>query len=250
MKILSLLVFLAVYALSGKAQDQIVTDYQSKNLIKFLPFTLPFNSVSFEYERLINPKNSVVLQVGIPNQQSIMGKYGINPNSDLKTAVFGSTIIRGGYRHYTGKSRLPKGFYLEPYLKYQHFKGDASIAGVDDQGDPYSGNSEIKLNTVNLGCQMGVQFLIAKRVSLDLYFLGLEGGLLSGKIVTTPTTNSEYNPIILSVLKNVIDQNIADAPAMIRNKLSTTQTASQVIVNLSSTPYPWIRGGISLGFAF
>ena len=250
MKYIILPVFLFAFALFTGAQNQNSDDYKIKNIVKFQPVTLPFNAVSFEYERMINGNNAVTLQVGIPNQKSIMGKFGINSNSDLKSAEFGSTIIRGAYRHYIGQSTLPKGFYIEPYLKYQQLKGGASIAGVDDHGDPYSGKSDVKFNTINMGCQLGIQFLIAKRVSLDLYFLGLEGGLLNGTIATTPTSYTEYNPIILTVLKNVIDQNIAQAPSFIRNKLTTTQTSTQVLINAKSAVYPWIRGGFSIGFAF
>ena len=235
----------------GSAQVVESNEHSVKNVVKFLPATLPFNSVSFEYERMLNPKNALTLQIGFPRQQSVIGKYGITGNSDVKTAEFGTTILRAAYRHYTGKKRLPKGFYIEPYLKYQHIKGDATIEGVDDQDIPYAGSSEIKLNTINMGCQFGVQFLIAKRVSLDLYFLGLEGGILSGHVDTTPTSsNTAYDPIILSVIKGVIEQKIADLPSSIGKRLTVTQTQSQVNVKASSTPYPWIRGGFSIGFAF
>ena len=250
MRNILLFVFFCGNGLFALAQNQNSNELHLKNVLKFQPFNLPFNAFSFEYERMINGKNSVAIQIGIPNQQSIMGKYGITANSDLKTAAFGSAIIRGAYRHYTGKSGLPKGFYIEPYLKYQHLKGEASIAGVDDSGDPYSGKSDINFRTVNAGCQLGLQFLIAKRVSLDFYFLGLEGGLLSGNIATTPTSYTEYNPFILAVIKNVIDQNIAQAPAIIRNKITTTQTPTQIKINANNALYPWIRGGISVGFAF
>jgi len=250
MKKIFLLAVLFGFTCSGIAQVDDSSLFSIKNVVKFQPFTLPFNSISFEYERMINHKNSLTLQIAIPNQQSVMGKYGINSNSDLKTAEFGTKVLRGAYRHYTGKNNLPKGFYIEPYLKYQQLKGGASIAGVDDQGDPYSGKSEIKFNTINAGCQFGVQFLIVKRVSIDLYFLGLEGGILNGKIATTPTSYTEYDPFILGIIKNVIDQNIAQAPAIVRNKLITTQTSTQVIINANNAPYPWIRGGISIGFAF
>ena len=250
MKKIILFFLVSGYALSGLGQDQISSGYQPKNVVKFLPVTLPFNSVSFEFERMINSKNSVTIQVGLPDRKSIIGKYGINSNSDLKTADFGSTVVRGAYRHYTGKSGLPKGFYLEPYLKYQQLKGRATIAGIDDQGDAYSGKSEIKFSTINTGCQLGYQFLIVKRVSVDFYFLGLEAGMFNGNIVTTPTSYTEYDPIILSALRNVIDQNIAKAPGFIRTKLSTSQTSSQVIVKAANAVYPWFRGGISVGIAF
>jgi hypothetical protein len=244
---LPLLVVLCVCVLFGFAQDHDTTVLQRKNVVKFLPATLPFHSVSFEYERMINNKNSIALQIGLPNQKSIMGKYGIDANSDLKTAEFGTTTIRAAYRHYTGKKKLPKGFYIEPYLKYHHFKANASIEGVNDQQISYAGTSDVKLNSLNMGCQLGVQFLIVKRVTLDLYFLGLEGGFLNGNIITTPTPN---DAITLSAIKEVIDQKIADLPSFIGNKLTSTQTENQVIVNANSTPYPMIRGGISIGIAF
>ena len=250
MKYIIFSIVLSGYTLFAAAQYRNSDNYQIKNVIKFQPVTLPFNSVSFEYERMINNKNSVTLQVGFPNQKSVMGKFGISANSDLKTAEFGSTIIRGAYRHYTGENRLPSGFYIEPYMKYQQLKGDATIAGMDDQGDPYSGRSDVKFNTVNMGCQLGIQFLIAKRVCIDIYFLGMEGGILNGTIATTPTSYTAYDPIILSVIKNVIDQNIAQSSTYIRNKVTTTQTSTQVLINAKSAVYPWIRGGFSIGFAF
>ena len=223
------------------------TFLQQKNVVKFLPFTLPFNAVSFEYERMINNKNSLAFQIGIPDQKSIMGKYGINSDSELKSLEFGTTTLRAAYRHYTGKKRLPKGFYLEPYLKYQHFKGKASIEGVNDLQISYAGASEVKLHSLNMGCQFGVQFLIAKLVAVDLYFLGVEGGFLSGNVATTPIPN---DIIVLSTIKEVIDQNIADLPSFIGKKLTSIQTDNQVIVKAKSIPYPMIRGGISFGIVF
>ena len=250
MKKIFLFVFFSGFTLFGIAQVGDSTAFQLKNVVKFLPLNLPFHNVSFEYERMINPKNSLTLDIGLPFQKSIMGKYGINSNSDLKTAEFGTTAVRGAYRHYTGKQKLPKGFYIEPYLKYQQIKGNASIEGTNSMEIPYAGTSDINLHTLNIGCQLGIQFLIAKRVSVDLFFLGLEGGFLSGNITTTPTSSTQYDPITLAVLKEVITQNIADLPSFVKNKLSVTQTDTQVIVKATSMPYPWFRGGISIGFAF
>jgi hypothetical protein len=184
-----LFVVLSGCAVYGFAQDHESTVLQRENVVKFLPLSLPFHSVSFEFERMINPKNSLIFQIALPNQKSVIGKYGIDANSDLKTAKFGITTIRGAYRHYTGNQKLPKGFYIEPYLKYQQIKGEGSIEGVRNQV-PYAGRSDVRFSSINIGCQLGVQFLIAKRVSLDFYFFGLEGGLLSGNITTRPTPNS------------------------------------------------------------
>ena len=250
MKKLLLIFVFSAFTILGIAQVNDSTSFKIRNVVKFLPLNLQFNSVAFEYERMINVKNSVTLEIGLPSQKSIIGKYGINANSDLKTAEFGTTTLKAAYRHYTGKRKLPKGFYIEPYLKYQKIAGNASIEGINDMDIHYAGKADFKLNTINVGCQLGVQILIAKRVSVDLYFLGLEGGYLSGNITTTPSISDQYDPIVLSVLNDVITQNITNLPSFVKNKISVKQTDNQVIVKANNIPYPFYRGGISIGFAF
>ncbi len=221
-----------------------------RNVLKFLPVNLYFHTVSLEYERMINSRNSITFQIGLPITKSVMGKYGLTADSDLKRAEFGTSTLRGAFRHYTGKQGLPKGFYLEPYLNYHQIRGDARIAGVYDQRIEYAGASAIKLNSINLGCQLGFQFLIAKKVNLDLYLLGLEGGFLRGNITTKSAMADPYDPLILTVIKQVIDQNISELPSVISHKLSVYQIDNGIIIRATNAPYPWFRGGVSIGFAF
>jgi len=247
MKKLLTLVFFTSVAFLGFAQNEDSVMIKRNNVVKFLPVNIPFQSISFEYERMLNTKNSIILGVGLPNQKSLIGKYGIDAtSSDLKTAELGTMHIRAAYRHYTGKRMLPKGFYIEPYLKYQKITGTASISGVDDQsGETYKGNFDLNLNTMNIGFQLGTQFLIAKRVTLDLYFLGLEAGFLSGNV------NAVSDQISDAVnIKDDLDKAIADLPSFIGDKITVTQSGNKVNAKASSIPYPWLRGGISIGIAF
>jgi len=246
MKKLLALVFLASWALLGFAQNEDNITVERKNVVKFLPVNIPFQSISFEYERMINARNSVTLGIGLPNQKSMIGKYGIDGGSDLKTAEIGTMHLRAAFRHYTGHHQLPKGFYIEPYLKYQKIKGTASISGVEDQtGETYKGDFDLNLNTMNAGFQIGTQFLIAKRVTLDLYFLGLEAGFLSGNVNAISDQLSDANNV-----KDDLDEAIADLPSFIGDKITVTQTGNRVNAKASSIPYPWLRGGISIGIAF
>jgi len=98
---------------------------------------------------------------------------------------------------------------------------------------------------MNVGFQMGAQFLIAKRVSLDFYFLGLEAGFLSGNV--SATTNV---PLGAVDLKTSMDKAIADMPSMFGSKLKAEQSGNMVGIKASGLPYPWLRGGISIGIAF
>lgn len=253
MKKLLSFVFFTLWATLVFAQDvDSIVLIERNNVVKFLPVNIPFQSISFEYERMINPKNSVTLGIGLPNQKSIIGKYGIDASSDLKTLELGTMHIRAAYRHYTGGRMLPVGFYYEPYLKYQNIKGMAKAQG--DNGDngysaPYNGDFDIKLHSLNLGLQMGVQFLIAKRVTLDFYFLGLEAGFLSGNVMATSPNIADANNIVN--LKAKVQKAIDDLPSFIGDKLTVTQPSdSQINVKASSVPYPWLRGGLSIGIAF
>jgi len=246
MKKLLFLVFLTSWAFPGFAQDEDSITIQRNNVIKFLPINIPFQSFSFEYERMINAKNSFILGVGIPNQKSLIGKYGINANSDLKTAELGTMHIRAAYRHYTGHRMLPKGFYIEPYFKYQKITGNANVEN-SDINNTYKGKLDIDLNTMNFGLQFGTQFLIAKRVTLDFYFLGLEAGLLSGNVTAISDQLADADN-----LKAKIEDAISNLPSFIADKLTVTQSTDKkrINVNANNAPYPWLRGGISIGIAF
>ena len=242
------LIFLVLvgWSFSGMAQGRDSLIFERKTVVKFLPVNIFAESYSFEIERMINARNAFTLGFGIPTNQSIIGKYGMDASSDLKEAKVGTMHIRAAYRHYTGKSGLPKGFYIEPFLKYQHISGTGkALYTVDQANTTYTADLTAKLNTLNVGFQMGVQFLIAKRVTLDLYFLGLEGGMLNGNVnaKVVPSDN-------VSDMRNEIEKSINDLPSFLSNKLKVTSTRDAVNVKASSITYPWLRSGISIGVAF
>jgi len=246
MKKLFVLVFLVSWVSLGFSQDEDSITVERKNVVKFLPVNIPFQSITFEYERMLNARNSLILGVGLPNQQSIIGKYGMDASSDLKTAELGTMHIRAAYRHYTGRGVLPKGFYIEPYLKYQKITGNASVEN-SNLNDTYKGNLDVNLNTLSAGFQLGAQFLIAKRVTLDFYFLGFEAGMLSGNVTAISDQLADADN-----LKANIEDAISNLPSFIGDKLTVTQSTDkkEIKVNASSAPYPWLRGGISIGIAF
>ena len=247
MKKLLVIFVLAGLALLGSAQDQDSMALKRKNVLKFLPVNLSFQSTSFEFERMINGKNSFTLGIGLPNQKSLIDKYGLKEETDPKfeKLELGTMHVRLAYRHYAGQRRLPNGFYIEPYLKYQDIKGNSKISGIDNNNLPYSGTLDVKLNTMNVGFQLGAQFLIAKRIAVDFYFLGLEAGFLSGNVTANSQKITDADNI-----KGDIEDTIADLPTFIGKKLKVTQTGNQVNINATSVPYPWIRGGINIGIAF
>lgn len=244
MKKLLILIALVSCSFIGYTQEQDTITFR-KNVVKFLPMNLPFQSVSFEYERMIDPNYSITLGVGLPVEGMINGKYGTDNNSKLRNVELGTMHIRAALRYYYGLEMLPKGFYIEPYLKYQQIKGNATYEGIDNQNSIYKGDLTGKINTFNLGVQFGIQFLIAKRITLDLYFLGLEGGLANGNLTSTSNNNTEAANI-----ETDFKETVADLPFFIKNWLTVKKVNNQVFIDANKLQYPWFRGGISIGIAF
>jgi len=241
-KLLSVFVILfVVMGVYGQEEAAKVSD--RKYVIKYMAANYVFNSYSFEIERMLSGKNSLTLGFGFPATRSIVGQYGIvSDPSGLTDATFNSSHIRAAYRHYAGKSNLPKGFYIEPYLKYQTLNADATV-NIEDNGVSTPSVLKTDLHSFNAGFQMGVQFLIAKRVAIDFYFLGLEGGFASGNLTGTPDDASK-----VPELQQKIEDGIKDVP--FSDKFKVTSDATSVTVKASNVPYPWLRGGINIGIAF
>ncbi len=223
-----------------------------KNVIKFLPVNLLFNSTSFEYERKFSAKSSFTVGVGIPSSKPFISKFykGAKP-TDISNDLLSTMAIRAAYRHYSGHHTQAAGFYFSPYLKYQTYtmSGKSSQTTSPDFGNPILFTEEIKVegSTMSAGLQWGVQFMIAKRVAIDFYFFGIEAGLANfdGKV-----TSSESDPTVMNEMKKNVDDFISNMPSFLGDKFTTSQTGSTIGVKGSSVPYPWYRGGISIGFAF
>jgi hypothetical protein len=243
----------SIHAIGQELNDSIVkSEPKRKNVIKFLPVNLLANSLSFEYERKFSPKSSFILGVGLASPKPFADKYNLNNSADNKISneEFSTMAIRAAYRHYSGHHIRPVGFYFSPYLKYQKFSAKAD--NYRTVSDPQYGSTsfnekyDVNGNTLNFGLQWGVQFMLAKRVAVDFYFLGIEAGLAD----ITATVRSDDATSIDEVYKGVTE-NIDQLPSFLRDKIKATKVGSnQVDVEGSSIPYPWLRSGISIGIAF
>lgn len=245
--------FISVHVIGQELNDSIVKKEPTrKNVIKFLPVNLIANSLSFEYERKFTPKSSFVLGVGLASPKPFADKYNLNNSADNKISneEFGTMAIRAAYRHYAGHHIRPVGFYFSPYLKYQ--KLSAKADNYRTVSDPQYGSTsfnekfDVNINTLNFGLQWGVQFMIAKRIAVDFYFLGIEAGLAN---VTATVKSTDANSI--DEIYNGVNDNIQQLPSFFRDKIETKKVGSnEVDVTGTSIPYPWLRSGISIGIAF
>jgi len=253
MKTRTLLLFLSFLSLSlcsfgqDTSVDADTVPVVRKNALKFLPVNLAFNSISFEYERKINQRRSLVLGVGFPSSKAFPKWYNFDsPEDNISDDLLSTMFIRLDLRKYHGDHHQIKGFYGSPYLKYQTINASATNMVNPDQGASYTENIEANINSFNLGYQMGYQWLIAKRVTIDFYFLGFELGIANVDATVTSPNGQEIDEIY----ENVQDQ-INELPPFLSDKITVSkQGNNQVVVKGSTLPYPWLRSGLSIGIAF
>ena len=147
-----------------------------KNIIKFNPTPMvlwSWKNVTFSYERILNPRQSISLELGYLVFPKVIEDTVIDLVNITSSEKWGinATIEYRFYLTRLNARPVPAGLYIGPYLTYYQyqFKNGLDIfpATVDTTG-------MIKGNfwAFNLGVELGYQFVFWKRWTLDLVLVG------------------------------------------------------------------------------
>lgn len=212
--------------------------------IKWAPTGIVFGNISLHGEYNFG-KNSLTAKIGFPLSKPQTFKF------DDKDADFSMKAMSflAGYRTYLSKKHM-KGLYLEPYFKYVHHTSEGTGTAVLD-GDKALMNFTNDYNGAGLGAQLGVQFLISKRLVIDFFFLGPEINWARNNFRAV-----EISGVIpwTSVKANEAEKDIRDFIdkfPFVRNKVNimVDQNNKAVSANFKGT-LPGYRIGVSFGYAF
>lgn len=147
---------------------------QRKNTIKMDITSHLFFSKAFvfSYERVMKPHQTLVVTGGYQQFQPF-SNFGTNI---IVTDDKSATGLKFGadYRFYLQKENkysAPRGVYIGPYLSYLHFSNTRELE-LDNNGTPEIADLSTSLHILNLGFQLGYQFVIKDRWTIDLVFVG------------------------------------------------------------------------------
>jgi hypothetical protein len=178
-------------------QEQIKKERALKNTIRF-NFTGPFlfgpKYLVFGYECVIKNNQTISVSIG----QFSLPKFG---------SIFSDTLqIQKGfkdiginfsldYRFYLKKENkyaAPRGVYLGPYYSLNHLKRQNKWTLNTDTFDGEV-NTDLILNIHTVGVELGYQFVLWKRLAIDLVLLGPGVGFYNIKtnLNTTLSPNDE-----------------------------------------------------------
>lgn len=217
--IFALLVLTTGIVVAQQSADTIVR----KNTIK-LDITshwLYRNALNFTYERVTKPNQSFSITAGyqeFPRSSNLGSRIAVKEDNKKYGLKFG-----GEYRFYLAKEnkyRAPHGVFIGPYVAYHQFKNERSIE-VDNNGTPEEASLNTKFGILNVGFQLGYQFIINNRWAIDLVFVGpsVSNYRFTAKLSDNLNIDKEdiQNEIILDLidrfpmLEEVVDENEASS---------------------------------------
>ena len=243
--LLLILLFISGQCMAQQNKDKPTPAYASSYAVKWNPASLYFGKIGLQGEYNFKKKKSVTFAVGIPMSHSLSVKMD-DKDRDVEMKTFS---VMGGYRMYLGKKTMT-GVYFEPYLKY--VKNDAAtLIDTDLGGEPAVFATTSKYSGFGLGAQLGVQFMIAKKVVFDFFFLGPEANSVKHTVVMRDLSSTgSWDAQEAADAQKEINESIGDLPIIGDNLKVTVDPNKKTVSSAYSGFLPGIRFGLSVGVKF
>jgi hypothetical protein len=226
--------------------------YSQENVVKVGLLGIANKNVKLTYERVLTDRMSVQVSGSFLLPRTMPDRFtdALASNDDSGTAggntnVVSSSVMKGisiipELRIYSKKKEgAPRGFYYGPYFKYSNYSVsyDGSFEGVKS-------NVVGSMRTFGFGLQLGSQWLIANRVSIDWHFLAIGFNFNNFGL----DYSSNQVGVDFDQWGEEISKGLKDIP-VIGNKMNFSTTGKGFQIN---APFmmPAIRSGLSIGFAF
>jgi len=220
---------------------------EQKWSVGLAPFSLilPSGKVNIRGEWAYASNKSLSLLIGIPRSTKMPnllennfdltgeGKTVKNRYSSLG-AVLENRFYLGG--------NAPRGFYLAPYARYNHFSLARTTQVNESQ---YSTTFKGAVNGIGIGGALGVQFRLGDHVTMDATFVGLDFKWMRGTL--TYSTNDPNNDV--SAFRDEVQAAVEDIP-FIGSKLSAAIDGDQIKVHTPGAALPGYRFNLSVNYVF
>lgn len=164
-----------LFAKKDSAYVAKMDEIKYKNVLKWNPTPMILwssKNLTFSYERIISPKQSITFSLGYLELPTFTSDSILNIISFTDRQKYGFNV-NAEYRFYLTSRNgrpVPDGIYLAPYLSHYnyHFRNKVnSLTKIDGEGT-FDGD----IYALNMGAELGYQFVFKNRITLDLVLLG------------------------------------------------------------------------------
>jgi len=221
-----------------------ITHAQKKVAIKWNPIGLAFGSINLLGEYKLTKRSSLTAKIGIPIEKNYDADYDGN-DASIKIKA---TSFLAGYRLYLSKKGM-KGFYFEPFFNYLHHEG-MGVGQSTLNGQPVTMNIITDYSGYGIGAQLGMQFLVAKRIVIDLYFLGPELNSADATFKSHEVTNTlPWNSSQAAEAEQDARDFINDIPIIGKKINLTVDQNTRTVTATYNGLLPGFRAGVAIGIA-
>jgi len=237
--IASILMFLSV-SLPG---------YGQKDSLKVLKNTIRFNITNpmlfgndfalLGYERVITKHQTASISIGKIGFPTFIGSNfdSLSVNSQENSRGLNVSLDYRFYLKRENKYQAPRGIYLGPYYAYNNFKRDLTW-DMSKLGYPDVVTS-INFTANLVGVQMGYQFVLWNRVSIDMILMGPGAWFFKLKTDFNTTLSAEDEALLLEKLNGMIQDKFPGSDLVIqgggfeaKKNTSTSAVGFRYMINL------------------
>ena len=150
---------------------------QRKNIIHISltqPLLFGSNNIILGYERVIRPYQSMSLNVGLTSMPKLISvdlDSSFNITKDSKASGYNLSLDYRFYLQKENKFRAPRGIYIGPYA-YLYTLDRNTDWNFQEDGIAKNFNTSQKLRIYGAGVELGYQFILWKRLAIDLVMIG------------------------------------------------------------------------------
>lgn len=211
------------------------------------PFSLllPSGKINVRGEWAYAPNKSLSLMVGIPRPtrmpnllENTFDLTGEGKTVKNRYTSFGAILEN---RFYLG-GEAPRGFYLAPYARYNHFSL-ARTTAIDETD--YATTFKGAINGVGIGGSLGFQVRLGNHVTLDATVAGVDVKWLQG----TLTYSSNDPNTDIEQLRQEVQEAVEDIP-LIGDRLSAAVDGDRIRVHTPGFVLPAYRFNLSVNYVF
>jgi len=205
------------------------------------------NSFHMGYERVLNENHSIYIFGGY-NEFPVKLDLGLGGTSFTNAKNKTGYTIGAEFRFYLPKENkyaAPHGIYLAPYISYYHFSSNNTLTHTDSSGNKTSASLAMGIGLLNVGFELGYQFVIAKKFIIDAEMFGPSFTYYSFK--------ANMNGNIAGSTQNETLQAVLDALKAKYPLLNDLSSSKQVFKSGSATekfPAIGFRYAVSIGYKF
>jgi hypothetical protein len=203
--------FQAGICIAQQAVDSSQKTPQRKNVIRYnLSGGLLFGFdkyIVIGYERVLSPRQSISINVGRASFPKLITVVtdSFNVEKDASRSGANASIDYRFYLAKENKYEAPRGVYIGPYYSYNHltsetrwdYKSSGSSRFVDV-------NSTFNIHTV--GFELGYQFILWKRLALDMVLVGPGLGFYNYKATFDHNIDGASKEQLLDALEQLLTQ--------------------------------------------